>query len=499
MGARVATITNEVEFKAWLDHKPREVAVVLAARSALRVLPLIGTWLVAGSSADEIRDELMLGVFRAIVASLNNVKYVAHPSDRTLLRAANALAQRAIDRSASARIARTANASARSAHSAVAVATQPPGHEVAHIVIASLEYALVAVQPHAIGRTIWRSLAIDASLIDAGRSAQTIAELPIWEVGALPEGLHPLFQNSWSELRAELLALGHDWDVWTDWYDAILDGKLTEPAELAVFRASLNGETDWEKGPAYVNALIKEKMKQLEERLLASGAPYSVPFEVGFLQTEIASTSETKPKTTSTGDQKRKTPPPRAKSALGKIVIANAQSLTEQIDLLIEAIDLRREYLESHKPNDEDGYDVWKIEHDNILDLAARVHALEKSVRDFLACQGPEDAIEPAVASFSNSLKVWWNKHDQEVINAAWRFGKKAGKLGVIVASAGVGASFGMAFATTPVAIAVIGGDKLIEQVGKIKLPKGKVSPPINTPSRRRPPCRSAACRRSCP
>lgn len=236
----------------------------------------------------------------------------------------------------------------------------------------------------------------------------------------------------------------------------------------------LNEEADWEKGPAHVNALIKEKMKQVEERLLASGAPYSVPFEVGFLHTEITSTSETKPKTTSTGDQKRKTRSPKAKSALGKIVIANAQSLTEQIDLLIEAIDLRREDLESHKPNDEDDYAAWKVEHDNILDLAERVRNLEKSVRDFLACQGPEDAIEPAVASFSNSLRVWWSKHDQQVINAAWRFGKKAGKLGLIVASAGVGASFGMAFATTPVAIALIGGDKLIEQVGKIKLPKGK-------------------------
>ena len=39
----MADIRNRSQFEAWLGKQPREVAVALAARVALRVLPIVET------------------------------------------------------------------------------------------------------------------------------------------------------------------------------------------------------------------------------------------------------------------------------------------------------------------------------------------------------------------------------------------------------------------------------------------------------------------------
>lgn len=480
MGADVATITNEEEFEAWLENQPQDWAVVLAARVALRVLPLIGTWQPKRIDSIEARNRLILMTFRATAATWVAARYPARRADGLFSARSGFVASAsgfAASASGFAAYAARSAAAARSAHAADAsVAAYAARSACAAAAAASASSASSSAAAASAARsgfgasaTIWQSITADATeLVLTGRPA-TLAGQPLWRDSA-----SETIGEAWNDLKADLLGQGTYWTVWTEWYEARLAGKQVRRKDVETFRVTLDDaaaegmfpdrtraewdevlrehEADWKKGPAHVNALIKARIE-------SRGAKGSTkPDNDEGTATRSARSSQA----------------PKAKSALGKIVIANAQSLTEQIDLLIEAIDLRREDLESHKPNDEEDYAVWKIEHDNILDLAARVHALEKSVRDFLACQGPEDAIEPAVVSFSNSLKIWWSKHDQQVINSAWRFTRRAGKLGVIVASAGVGASIGWPLATMSVAIALIGGDKLIEQVGKIKLPKGK-------------------------
>lgn len=464
----MATITNEQEFNAWLEGKPRHAMEVIGARIALRTLPLIEGASKVGSVRLVQPIPLLLPTFRCLAAAVLGATS-AKPSKvrrQAARRAAIMLDGLNVQSQPQLPVAFAAAAAARLLDSAAVRATVV---SVAHAAVYAfayedkdaLSYAKIAIEQvsqlaqaasSVAEVAIWESVQSDIEILEGGEKPKILAQKPIWDQIRWPDRMPNEFGRLWFNLKIDLLDLHEDWTVWTDWYDAILDGNLMEPTELSHFRVSLNDETDWEKGPAHVNALIKARIESRGEK--------------GSTKPENSEGTATR--------NARSSQTPKAKSALSKTVIANAQSLTEQIDLLIEAIDLRREDLESHKPNDEEEYAAWKIEHDNILHLAGRVHAVEKSVRDFLACQGSEDAIEPTVVSLSNSLKVWWSKHDQELINHAWRFGRKAGKLGVVVASAGVGASFGMAFATTPVAIALMGGDKLIEQVNKLKLPTVK-------------------------
>jgi hypothetical protein len=59
----------------------------------------------------------------------------------------------------------------------------------------------------------------------------------------------------WQELKAALLAAKQDWDVWTDWYEARLQGKRSNQ-KLEVARATIPNNI-WKEGPAVVNADIK--------------------------------------------------------------------------------------------------------------------------------------------------------------------------------------------------------------------------------------------------
>ncbi|MGO9007754.1 MAG: hypothetical protein ACLQIQ_10480 [Beijerinckiaceae bacterium] len=59
---------NREELEAWLRTQPREVSIVLAARTALRVLPIVWTARQKDRYAD-IGADTLLQAFRAIVVA----------------------------------------------------------------------------------------------------------------------------------------------------------------------------------------------------------------------------------------------------------------------------------------------------------------------------------------------------------------------------------------------------------------------------------------------
>ena len=105
----MADFKNEKDFEAWLEGKPRGVCVVLAARAALRVLPVVQRWQNEHFKNDPFR-EIMLPVFRAAGVAWVAAEYPAHVT-RLVARAAAVAASDAADAAGSA-AARAASAAA---------------------------------------------------------------------------------------------------------------------------------------------------------------------------------------------------------------------------------------------------------------------------------------------------------------------------------------------------------------------------------------------------
>jgi hypothetical protein len=199
---------NRSQLEAWLGKQPPDVAVVLAARAALRVLPVVQT-----AKHEGFTGVLVLPVFRATVFSWVAAQY---PAQRTEFAAAYA----------GARTYATA-------------------------------YAGDAAAPF-----FWSALSSDATRLEKGAAASAIARSPLWPQGQ-PDQLHSL----WREMKAALHAAKQDWQIWTIWYDDRLEGRVRDKTrELAYVRIE---ESLWDQGPAVVNAEIERRiaMSSYEDRL----------------------------------------------------------------------------------------------------------------------------------------------------------------------------------------------------------------------------------------
>ena len=104
----------------------------------------------------------------------------------------------------------------------------------------------------------WRAVMGDATVIEQGPLAETVMRRPLWTNGT-PSDVAAL----WLKMKDDLLRLGEDWQVWTDWYDDILrgaDDPNSRPLipDLEYDRIVVPTDVDWEKGPAHVNAILAD-------------------------------------------------------------------------------------------------------------------------------------------------------------------------------------------------------------------------------------------------
>jgi hypothetical protein len=207
----LADIKSRRQFEAWLGKQPSEVAVALAARVALRVLPVVQ------SAKGGYRGCLVLPVFRATAVSWSTAKYPAHGTE---LAAYAAVAYAAT----------TASAAGYASDAAI--------------------------------RYFWSALSIDATRVEKGKKTCDIAGSPLW-----PHGQPDELRSLWHELEAGLLAAKQDWRVWTTWYDDRLDGRFrAEECELDYVRIE---EYLWDQSPAIVNAEIKRRFDERPPPALA--------------------------------------------------------------------------------------------------------------------------------------------------------------------------------------------------------------------------------------
>ncbi|MFZ2493409.1 MAG: hypothetical protein WA208_18160 [Thermoanaerobaculia bacterium] len=239
------------DFEKWLEGKPREVAVALAARAVLRVLPRV--WMARNASIrGDFRAVIVLPVFRATGVAWSAAKY---PDQATKLQGFAAPAAEAAFTAASANAAAhaadTIYAAARAAERAAIAIVVNSTHNAA----AATDYAADATNDTA---AFWSALSSDATRIQDKRvKPEVVASSALW-----PQASPPEINELWQEMKRDLRAAGHDWDVWLDWYDARLDGlfrdEKRERAYVLIF------DDLWKAGPAIVNAEIKRRIEPLQ-------------------------------------------------------------------------------------------------------------------------------------------------------------------------------------------------------------------------------------------
>jgi hypothetical protein len=235
--------------RSWFERQPREVAVTMAARAALRILPLIVT-----GPPNQIRrrnlGDVVLTYFRGAAVSWASAKFPVHAAElrKPAGDAANASIALYNSTAAAAVAARGALNTVAASVTAAAVTAAFSGRAAD-----ALQWA-AAILPVAAD-----AAAFDASFIESGRSpgaravrASELAGFGLWPAS---RGVPTETSEAWTELKSSLLAAGEDWEVWTDWYEDRVLGRQTDP-ELQIARTTLPGEL-WEEGPKAVNAEIR--------------------------------------------------------------------------------------------------------------------------------------------------------------------------------------------------------------------------------------------------
>ncbi|HXW71690.1 MAG TPA: hypothetical protein VEK34_09645 [Methylocella sp.] len=319
----MANFEGRSHMGAWLANQPREAAVLLASRVALRALPLVQL-----AKIKDFRPVVVLPVFRANVVSWTTTRYPTQPTTRaaasaflsavvsasaTAIAIATADAAAAID-SASSTVdpfssistanesavvilrsadGYTAPAATRAAAAAARAAAAHPNDCYSNVsairsavysaILAgeaisaaaysdARNYAIMATDSYdrnigrlaayagdAVAPNFWSEISADATHYENGKSASFIARLPVWQQSQPPEIL-----SLWQELEAELLGAKQNWQVWTSWYEDRLVGRVRdEELELTYVETE---ETLWEQGPEVVNAEIARELQRRTTR-----------------------------------------------------------------------------------------------------------------------------------------------------------------------------------------------------------------------------------------
>ena len=304
INAAIASIKDGKSLEKWLLKQPREAAITIAARAALRVTPFVGEASVGELTGATFRATALARAAGKYPARANELRVVARAADSAVVAAATVAAAHAADsadpfpafdvaravgvtRAAAAAAHAAASADPVAAHAAASVAHAAASHPFgalasaahaaasAHPVAATLATAVLgvaavpvvaaAVAAHFFNpneAALWAEVRADAGGVSRDRAA-ALADRPLWSLGP-PDWA----ANHWAKLQAAL-PKGQDWDVWIDWYEERLRGESRGESYDLVF-ATVPQE-EWDKGPAAANGWIKAHLpKAVRQRSLVS-------------------------------------------------------------------------------------------------------------------------------------------------------------------------------------------------------------------------------------
>ena len=222
--ALVDEIKDRESLEAWLETQPKEVAVDIAHRAAMRVLPLYWDWV---SRQDDLTTLpiLRLSLTNGIAAR-SATPLIKPVHDYATSRAYPAAR---FARAAAADVGRTA----RSAITAVIAAN------------AATSAANAATAAASAAAAFWAAVRTDAELTEALDDPLTA---PLWHEAQNPLDLF------WQDVLDQLPAEDAGWDFWRRWYQGALDAQ---PLDQDLIKEIANqGEEFWEGTDDEVNARI---------------------------------------------------------------------------------------------------------------------------------------------------------------------------------------------------------------------------------------------------
>lgn len=261
---------SEENVRRWLGGKPREWALVLAARNALRVAPML-RW--PGDDRSKLTSaewgkDVLLPLMRGMLSPWVAAKYSTQGDKK---RAAVAAAH-----------ARAADAAVTIAAAASNIAVTSAAYAVASnaysaITDTATTYAAYAVLASSNADSTWRALSLDACALSGTDgvirlSPPLLSSAPLWSREEWPRGSPDSIIPEISEFEQQLQQAPADehWDVWLSWWLARFNGgnignlsdTESERVEVGIL---LLPEEVWEQGPKVVNQAIKDMILEARE------------------------------------------------------------------------------------------------------------------------------------------------------------------------------------------------------------------------------------------
>lgn len=264
-------ITNAEQLEAWLKDRPREDAVLIAARCALRAFPLL-EWVIDDNAAEHLAT-IILPTSRALaVASAAGTWPARAPST---MDASNQAAAAGVIASLSTDTVLDGGAVESVVDGATDAADAILDENLDNAISAAANAANAVDGTNATRDAVavfWKTVDHDANALGRGCFHEEFNETALWHTGA-PDWI----REPWHKLRDALLSAGDDWFVWVDWYQDRLDGKpANETLETA--KALIPNEI-WDAGPAKLNAEIARLINEHERQAVAEFDPASDPVD----------------------------------------------------------------------------------------------------------------------------------------------------------------------------------------------------------------------------
>jgi hypothetical protein len=258
-GAGVAVLDPDdwKAFQHWLASNPSSWSVVMAARAASRVLPLISPGEISAGTA----EMFILPVFRATAIA----RFAAVFPERAIGTAAADSARAAAAAAAAADDASVAygarSAIAAAAAAAAAVTRRPLGAAATAAAEASSSATSAASAASAISAAIRND---GLELGDGRRTPKEVGRSELWPTGVAnrPQKV----ADAWSKMSAQLRALGNHWQVWIAWYEEVLAGSPPSPERSEAWEMAFTDVEEtlpWKDLAAAVNTEIAARLAKL--------------------------------------------------------------------------------------------------------------------------------------------------------------------------------------------------------------------------------------------